>query len=259
MASNPPAACLRRAPTCPGAGERVPHLTVDRGHPPAPARALRHDRDRPHRGDRRLPRHAQAVQGGNSRADRAAVADQLDHTDEPDVLLGGLGRRPVVLPDAVPVAPEPGLAERVVRNMRLWEDPYFNPSRARPDLAGRWLRPRPTKEWWRSSPSPCRGGLQVSPIRNTRLAELGFVARLPEVAARMANAYAEAFIDWGVENRYKSTGRASSFLSSQIEALKQEIQDKDAQPRRSRAAPTSWPSTPVRMWRCSDCRRSTAT
>lgn len=121
-----------------------------------------------------------------------------------------------------------GLAERVVRNMRLWEDPYFNPSRAglSPQGGGSAAADEGLVAYIAGA---VQAGLQVNPIRNTRLAEIGFVARSPVVAARMANAYAEAFIDWGVENRYKSTGRASSFLSSQIEALKQEIQDKDAQ------------------------------
>ncbi|HPC83737.1 MAG TPA: polysaccharide biosynthesis tyrosine autokinase [Thermoanaerobaculaceae bacterium] len=121
-----------------------------------------------------------------------------------------------------------GLAERVVRNMRLWEDPYFNPSRAGlTSQAG--ASSSADENLVAYIAAAVQAGLQVNPIRNTRLAELAFVARSPEVAARMANAYAEAFIDWGVENRYKTTGRASSFLSSQIEALKQEIQDKDAQ------------------------------
>ncbi|MBP7798150.1 MAG: polysaccharide biosynthesis tyrosine autokinase [Thermoanaerobaculaceae bacterium] len=121
-----------------------------------------------------------------------------------------------------------GLAERVVRNLRLWEDPYFNPSRAGLTSQGGGSATA-DESLVAYLAFAVQGGLEVNPIRNTRLVELGFVARAPEVAARMANAYAEAFIDWGVENRYKSTGRASSFLASQIEALKQEIQDKDAQ------------------------------
>ncbi|MEW6337373.1 MAG: polysaccharide biosynthesis tyrosine autokinase [Acidobacteriota bacterium] len=123
-----------------------------------------------------------------------------------------------------------GLAERVVKNLRLGDDPTFNPKRgsllgsggeaataaddeaALAGMAGRVL-----------------GGLQVNPIRNTRLVEVSYVAPTPDLAARVANGVAEAFIDWGVETRFATVGKASSFLASQIEALKQEIQDKEAQ------------------------------
>lgn len=122
-----------------------------------------------------------------------------------------------------------GLAERVVRNMRLWEDPYFNPSRAGIGSAGGGGTAAADEGMVAFIAGSVQSGLQLNPVRNTRLVELGYVARSPEVAARLANGYAEAFIDWGVENRFKSTGRASGFLGSQIEAIKQELQDKDAQ------------------------------
>jgi polysaccharide biosynthesis transport protein len=122
-----------------------------------------------------------------------------------------------------------GLAERVVRNLRLWEDPYFNPGRAGLTASGGGTSAAADESLVAMLAGSVASGLEVNPIRTTRLAELAYVARSPQVAARLANGYADAFIDWGVENRYKSTGRASSFLASQIETIKQEIQDKDAQ------------------------------
>jgi polysaccharide biosynthesis transport protein len=124
-----------------------------------------------------------------------------------------------------------GLAERVVKNLRLGDDPVFNPSRGR--LVGT------------SSPAAVTaadddaaiaglaygvlGGLAVISVRNTSLVEVSYVSTNPELAARIANGVADAYIDWGVETRFATVGRASSFLSSQIEGLKQEIQDKEAQ------------------------------
>lgn len=124
-----------------------------------------------------------------------------------------------------------GLAERVVKNLRLGDDPVFNPGRGR--LVGT------------SSPAATTaadddaaiaglaygvlGGLEVVPVRNTSLVEVSYVSTNPELAARIANGVADAYIDWGVETRFATVGRASSFLSSQIEGLKQEIQDKEAQ------------------------------
>ncbi len=72
------------------------------------------------------------------------------------------------------------------------------------------------------------GGLDVEPVRNTQLVDINYHSSSPEFAARVANGFTEAFIDWGISNRTHSAGRASSFLASQIDALKREIQDREA-------------------------------
>lgn len=118
-----------------------------------------------------------------------------------------------------------GLAERVVLNLRLDEDAGFNPGAnavAKPGaaaddavvggLAGQVL-----------------GGLEVNPLRNTQLVEVSYRSRSPELAARVANGVVDAYIDWGIETRTQVVGKASSFYAKQIETLKQEIQDKEAQ------------------------------
>ncbi len=124
-----------------------------------------------------------------------------------------------------------GLAERVVKNLRLADDPAFNPARA--SLLPSSSPPRATADADASAlgglAGRVLGGIEVNPIRNTRLVEISYTAANPELATRLANGIADAFIDWGVETRFATVGRASSFLASQIESLKQEIQDKEAQ------------------------------
>ena len=121
-----------------------------------------------------------------------------------------------------------GLAERVVQNLRLDQDPLFNPGRAAlaataagsaaadeaalGALAGRVL-----------------GGLAVNPGRTTQMVDITFVSTSPELAARVANGVAETYIDWGIETRSALAGKASVFYGSQVEAIKQEIQDKENQ------------------------------
>lgn len=122
-----------------------------------------------------------------------------------------------------------GLAERVARNLEMLEDPAYNPAA---DLAGS-VGEAPTAEDDEAAlarlADGLRGGLAVEPVRNTQLVLLSYRSSSPEFAARAANAFAEAFIDLGVESRYATAGKASSFLGSQIESLKEEIQDKEYQ------------------------------
>jgi succinoglycan biosynthesis transport protein ExoP len=125
-----------------------------------------------------------------------------------------------------------GLAERVVRNLRLAEDPSFNPG-GRP-LGGSAAAPgSPVAEADLAVVGQLaerlRGGLIVEPVRSTQLVNLTYRSSNPEFSARVVNGFAEAFIDWGIENRSTTAGNASSFLTSQIETLKKEIQGKETQ------------------------------
>lgn len=123
-----------------------------------------------------------------------------------------------------------GLAERVVKNLRLMDDPAFNPRRANlPGSTGGAVRASDDAATLAGLAYGVLGGLEVNPIRNTSLVEVSYVSSHPELAARVANGVADAYIDWGVETRFATVGRASTFLTSQIETLKQEIQDKEAQ------------------------------
>lgn len=119
-----------------------------------------------------------------------------------------------------------GLAERVVKSLDLMEDPTFNPGAAR---EGKSATAEGDQAVLGTLADQIRGGLAVEPVRNTQLVQLTFRASSPEFAARAANAFAEAYIDMGVEDRFATAGKASTFLSSQIETLKQEIQDKETQ------------------------------
>lgn len=122
-----------------------------------------------------------------------------------------------------------GLAERVVKSLDLMNDPAFNPGAgARKERTGATTAEEDEATLGRLA-LQIKGGLSVEPVRGTQLVRLSFRSSSPEFAARAANAFSEAFIDMGVEDRFASAGKASTFLSSQIETLKQEISDKESQ------------------------------
>ncbi len=120
-----------------------------------------------------------------------------------------------------------GLAERVVKSLDLMEDPAFNPGAARE--APKTGTAEADEAVLSGLAQQLRGGLSVEPVRSTQLVQLSFRAASPEFAAKAANAFAESYIDMGVEDRFATAGKASTFLSSQIEKLKEEIQDKETQ------------------------------
>ncbi len=124
-----------------------------------------------------------------------------------------------------------GLAERVVENLRLMDDPAFNPRRSE--------LPRPDGERAASAEDDRLAvarlanrlltRLDVDPIKDTELVEVAYVASDPELASRIVNGLAEAFIDWGIETRSETVYQASTFLSDQLEEIKGQIQSKERQ------------------------------
>lgn len=122
-----------------------------------------------------------------------------------------------------------GLAERVVRSMDLMGNPAFNPGAAASKERTGSTTAEEDEATLGKLALQLKGGLSVEPVRSTQLVRLSYHSSSPEFAAKAANAFAESFIDMGVEDRYASAGKASTFLGSQIETLKQEINDKEAQ------------------------------
>jgi len=121
-----------------------------------------------------------------------------------------------------------GLAERVIKRLDLVADPTFNPGHgARREGAGATTADD-DQAVLGSLAERLRSGLSVEPVRNTQLVEITYRASSPAFAARAANGFADAFIDMGIEYRFASAGKTSSFLGTQIDALKKEIDDKEA-------------------------------
>jgi capsular exopolysaccharide synthesis family protein len=117
------------------------------------------------------------------------------------------------------------VARRVVAKLDLAARPEFNrgprrlfvrkpaPPRTAADAERRltWLAGR------------VRQGLQVSPVRGTDLVEVGYVSTSPRLAADVANAAADAYIEWKVDSMYGAMNQISTFLGTQIAQLKREI------------------------------------
>lgn len=123
------------------------------------------------------------------------------------------------------------IARRAAVRLNLAEDPDFVPqvsgaTRKAAEAAG--LDPEQTGPVARAAAAVQRG-VSTSPIRGTNLVELSFVALKPQTAANVANAVAEAYIDWTLEARFNVASQATKFLAAQAEQVKGEIEEKERQ------------------------------
>ncbi len=68
------------------------------------------------------------------------------------------------------------------------------------------------------------GRLSVEPVRNARLVKVSFESRSPELAARVPNALAEAFITAQLDQKVDATRYATQFLARQMEEARQKLE-----------------------------------
>jgi uncharacterized protein involved in exopolysaccharide biosynthesis len=115
-----------------------------------------------------------------------------------------------------------GLAERVIEDLRLDTDPSFVGEGRKPGA-----EPVTAEEDERFNAALANrliSGLTVDPIEGTELLNLIYVAEDPKLAADLANGFANAFIDWGVESRSETLLQANRVLGSQIENLRRDVE-----------------------------------
>jgi polysaccharide biosynthesis transport protein len=68
------------------------------------------------------------------------------------------------------------------------------------------------------------GRLGVSRIPNSRLVEVSFSAENPQLAARVVNTHLQNFVEQNFKSKYDATTQASGWLSSELEALRLQVQ-----------------------------------
>ena len=72
-------------------------------------------------------------------------------------------------------------------------------------------------------------GLSVSPIRGSRLVSIGYDNPNPAVAARIANGFAENFIQANLDRKFESSSYARRFLEERIAQTKERLESAERQ------------------------------
>ncbi|HEX6376629.1 MAG TPA: polysaccharide biosynthesis tyrosine autokinase [Allosphingosinicella sp.] len=107
------------------------------------------------------------------------------------------------------------LAERVARSTNLANDEQIVDQ----DL------PRPVRE--RAAAGQVMGSVNITPQRDSRLIGIAIESTNPELAARLANAYADNFIQANMERRYEATSYARNFLQQRLAAVKTKLEESE--------------------------------
>jgi len=132
------------------------------------------------------------------------------------------------------------LARRIIDKLQLDQVPEFgeDKSETRSWIAELWDRwgfgspPPPTVEEetdpkYHDLIAAFQDRLTVSPIRRSRLVEVGFESYDPELSARVVNALAANFIDQNLEAKWDATQKASDWLSQQLVGLKGRLESSE--------------------------------
>lgn len=121
------------------------------------------------------------------------------------------------------------LAERVVDSLGLATSDAFltqmkiDPPEAEGTAAERVARHRELVL------TTLQDNLDVSPVRGSRLVVVSFESPNPQLAARIANAYGENFIQANLNRRYESSAYARTFLEDLIAQTKTKLEDAERQ------------------------------
>ena len=129
------------------------------------------------------------------------------------------------------------LAERVARQLRLGEDrgffERFNETERFEQLsaggtataATAGMREARTREAARI----LLLNVSVSPIRLSRLVDIQFTSPDPQFSARIATAWASAFIESSLERRFEATSYARRFLEQRLEQIRARLEQSERQ------------------------------
>ena len=118
------------------------------------------------------------------------------------------------------------LALRVIQDAQLIDQPAFRGNA--PVLAGK-RSPAQTLAAQEAAVGTVLGALTIEPIRNSQLVRINYDSPDPQLAARVANAYAEAFIASNIEGRFDATAYAKKYLEQRLAELQAKLEDSEKQ------------------------------
>ena len=129
----------------------------------------------------------------------------------------------------------PALATAVIKKLGLERHAEFDPRQRKPVFWSAWvpesLKP-PTTNWTAETIGPevladFVRRITIEPVRLSQLVKLGFDAADPQLAARVANELAEAYLESDIAVRAQITQKAGDWLADRLSGLKHNLEDSE--------------------------------
>ena len=129
------------------------------------------------------------------------------------------------LPSQTQLLQSRALAAEIIEKLKLHENPEFSGKKSAGggsfQTAPLQVRERLIEDFLKS--------ISVTPITGTRMVEVRFTSRHPQLAADALNALVEGFIAMIIKKSYRDSEQAMEFLSNQIVTLRNEIGEREKQ------------------------------
>ncbi len=128
------------------------------------------------------------------------------------------------------------LVSKVVAKLKLAEHAEFDPRQREPSLWEKWTAPLglegPKVEITEEAAElraigRVLGGLTIEPMKNSHLLRVSFESHDRELAARVANAVADTYIENDLEARFQMTQKATDWLNSRVAGLRQKLSESE--------------------------------
>jgi polysaccharide biosynthesis transport protein len=130
------------------------------------------------------------------------------------------------------------IAEAVVDGLKLVEQPEFRPEHRSALIDLNWRSWLPFGMQKKASPSAqdehehavdaYLDKLTIEPVRDTQLVRVQFDSADPDVAARVADAHARAYINSTLDVRANATKSAAEWLAARVDSLRKDLQASEA-------------------------------
>jgi succinoglycan biosynthesis transport protein ExoP len=128
----------------------------------------------------------------------------------------------------------PVLAAAVIQKLGLATHPEFDPRQRKRSFIADLLpgESQPSTHWSQENVDAAvladfLRRISIEPVRSSQLVKLNFDAADPQLAAKVANALANAYLETDIEVRAKMTQRAGDWLADRLSGLKQNLEDSE--------------------------------
>lgn len=128
------------------------------------------------------------------------------------------------------------IAQKVVAKLGLGKNPEFDPRQSEPTVWERWSSslglnkkngPITDEAAEAAAVGQVSSSVSVEVVRGSQLIRIAYEGHSPALAAAIANAFAETFIENDLESRYQVTQKAADWLNGRIAGLKQKLTDSE--------------------------------